>query len=488
MPRRPQDRTARAPIKGPQVKRPQVRGALIFIGIAYSAIAAAYAITIPLGQAPDESAHLPYVTYVAEHWRLPVFRAGEGSYEYHQAPLYYAAAAPAYLLGRAIAPTRAYIAVRLLGMLLGFAVICMTYLLARDLCPEQPWLAVGAAGFVAFLPMHVALSASVTNDIAAELPFAAGLWQLVIAAREGWSRRRALIVGVLCGLAVLVKSSALILLAIAWFALALQVRQEGARRVLARAGEVTAAAVVVCGWWLARNQALYGDPLASGAFMKAFASNRPTPGSLIGPSLSAFNYVLWVIGWTFASFWGVFGNMNVFLPTSRVYAPLAALTLAALVGAALIAREYQGWDGWRKRIAWALLAAVALVVASFVRFNLSFFQAQGRYLFLALPVIAIVLVGGWGRLFPSAWRAVVYTLICAAMLVVVVAVLPGKETWEAPKNLRWRPWWCRGPVVAVVIAADPTAASQTGRDLFRGRDSRGLKTTRPSRRHTDVTA
>jgi len=429
MPRRRQGRKPRPRVETRPRPRSRVREVLVFIGVAYAVIAAAYAITIPFGQAPDESAHLPYVAYLAEHRQLPVFQPGQGSYEYHQAPLYYAAAVPAYLVGMAVAPERAYVAVRLFGIVLALGVIYLTYLLAREFYAGQPWLAVGVAGLVAFLPMHVALSASVTNDVAAEAPFAAGLWQMVLGARDGWRWRRVLTVGVLCGLATLAKASGLILLPVAWLALVLEARQEGTRRLVVKLLGLTAASLAVCGWWLVRNWARYGDPLAFTAFMQAFASG-PRPETLIGQHLSAFNYVRWVVEWTFASFWGVFGNMDVFLPTWGFYMPLAVLTMAATAGAALEAREHACWEPWRRRAAWALLSTLALVGASFVRFNMSLFQAQGRFFFLALPVIAMILVAGWGRLFPRSWRATAYALLWVALMALAAAALPG---WILPQ-------------------------------------------------------
>jgi 4-amino-4-deoxy-L-arabinose transferase-like glycosyltransferase len=409
-------------------RRPDARGALVFICIAYAVIAAAYAVTIPFGHAPDESAHLPYIIYIADRGTLPVFHPGAGSYEFHQAPLYYVIAVPAFVIGRALGPGREYVAVRLFGILLGLLAICSTYLLARDFCPARPWLALGSAGFVAFLPMHVALSASVTNDIAAEAPFALGLWQMVAAMRDGWRWRRVVMVGIACGLAALMKSSGLALLPVAWLAAGMGPRESGWRPRLLRIAALTAVTLLICGWWLARNWRLYGDPLAWRAFVQAFA-NRPHPASLIGENLSPFNYVMWVTGWTFASFWGVFGNMKVFMPTWGTYIPLTVVTAAALAGLALELGEARAWEAWRRRAGWVLAMAVLLVAASFVRFNVTFFQAQGRYLFLALPVIAMALSTGWGRLFPTGLRSAGYTVLWLGMMALSALALPA---WVLP--------------------------------------------------------
>jgi 4-amino-4-deoxy-L-arabinose transferase-like glycosyltransferase len=290
-----------------------------------------------------------------------------------------------------------------------------------------------AAGFVAFLPMQVALSGSVTNDIAAEALVAAGLWQIVVAMRAGWSWRRIVTVGASCGLAVLMKSSGIVLLPVAWLALLLGGGESGRSSTPARTGArlaaLTAAALLICGWWLARNWRLYGDPLATRAFVEAFASTRPTPESIMARyHLSGISYAIWVIRWTFASFWGVFGNMRIFMPTWGVYVPLLAVSLAAAGGLVRELREARAWEAGRRAI-WPLALAVILVLAAFALFNVSFFQAQGRYLFQALPVMALALVAGWGRLFPAPARDVGYTVLWLALMALSALALP---VWVLP--------------------------------------------------------
>jgi len=460
MPSRRKTRRPRAAPRGLTKERARPSGAvaatLVFICIAYIAIAAAYALTIPFGQTPDESAHLPFVAYIAEHGHLPVFSPTQGSYEYHQAPLYYAMAAPAFLIGRAVAHDNAYLAVRLFGIVFGLCAIIFTYLLARELCPARAWLALAAAGFVAFLPMQVALSAAVTNDVAAEAPVAAGLWQVVVAMRDGWRWRRVVALGALCGLATLMKSSGIVLLPVAWLALTLLLaaqpssaailgrrdacptarnRDDGGRGArfagpAARLTALTVIALFVCGWWLARNWRLYGDPLATRAFVEAFGTSRPTPGSIMSRyNLTRLSYAIWVMQWTFASFWGVFGNMRVFMPTWSVYAPLLAVSAGAAGGLARELGDSRGWEAWRRQAIWPLALAAILVLAAFALFNVSFFQAQGRYLFQALPVVAVALVAGWGRLFPTSARSAGYTILWLALMALSALALP---LWVLP--------------------------------------------------------
>jgi hypothetical protein len=54
--------------------------------------------------------------------------------------------------------------IRLLSVLLGAGTVYFTYRLALELMPEQTGLALAAAGFAAFTPMFLFISASVNND------------------------------------------------------------------------------------------------------------------------------------------------------------------------------------------------------------------------------------------------------------------------------------------------------------------------------------
>jgi len=399
-----------------------MRAALIVIVLIYLALGAWYAAAIPFGQAPDESAHLVYVQYLAKEHRLPVFRpVGAGGYEFHQPPLYYALSLPAYLAGGRRA-------VRLFNVVLGLGVILFTYLLCREIFPDRPWRAVAAAAFAAFLPMHLALCASVTNDVLAEVIFTAGLWQMVRGLRVGWSPRACAAVGALAGLGLLTKSATAPLLVVGWLAVA-RSRRAGWRVAARDIGLMTAAAVVIGGWWLVRNQVLYGDPLAGRAFLEAFR-DRPTPaGQMAKYGLSLALYLLWVKGWTFASFWGVFGTMNVFLPTG-VYVALGAFSAAALVGVIARLARWRQLEAWQRQALLTLGFAALLVGLLFVRFNMSYFQAQARYLFPVIGVLAIGIVSGISALVPRPARTAVAFLPGVVALVVALAALP---TWILPQ-------------------------------------------------------
>ena len=57
---------------------------LLVILIAYLAIGAAYAISTPPWQSPDEPAHYNFIKYIAEHKSLPILEPGDYDQAYNE--------------------------------------------------------------------------------------------------------------------------------------------------------------------------------------------------------------------------------------------------------------------------------------------------------------------------------------------------------------------------------------------------------------------
>jgi len=411
----------------------------------YLAIATAYALVLPWGDMPDESAHFLYVDYLLQERSLPVFTSGGGNYEAHQPPVYYLAAAPVVGLVRAAGKGVAAQgrAARLLSVLAGAAVILLTYRIFRRAAPGRPELAELAAGVTAFLPSHLLVCAAAGNDALAEVFFCAVALALVaMAEREpGWRELLALGVGI--GLAVLTKVSAIILLGVAPLGLIVASRywdRDRWARNAARACAIVLGAALVCSaWWLLRNQHLYGDPLGAKRFVEIFTRDRPGPAYFA--KFGRFVYPQVLALWTFKSSFAVFGAANRFLP-GWVYAVWLGVWLVAAAGAAR-----SGWRWVRERraegatvvAAVVLGAEMVLVVAAFLRFNAVFFQAQARYLGLA--------VAGWTGLLALGlveWVPRGRALLVARVLTVVLAAAAvlalahgGEHVRSAPVTLAW---------------------------------------------------
>jgi len=376
---------------------------LIAILCLHFALAGVYWHLAPYGSPPDEGPHGYYVeTLLATH-RLPVFDASDrANYEAHQPPLYYVLGMPFHLVNRD--------AVRFLSMILGALSILVIYRAVNTHFGEQT--ALGAAGFVALLPTHVMLSSMVSNDILAELIF--GLALLLMISRP--SVRNSIALGIILGLGLLTKTTCILLFPAAVLAFIFV-----QRRSLKHVAGIFGISLVIGGWWLVRNQMLYGDFLAMNQFIQAF-QHTATPEYWQQHGYSGPMYWVLVGVLTFASFWGVFGHMNNFMPF-WVYVGLAAATLAVKVG---------WFRNLRKPPVGRVLAlygfVMVLVVLAFIKFNLSFFQAQGRYLYPAILPMSVFWVLGVGSLLPKrihSWTPYVAMAIPLAAQIPALITLGG---------------------------------------------------------------
>lgn len=424
--------------------------------LVYLLLAGAYSVVTPAATPeqhnPDENAHMQYVQTLASG-HLPVFTDVLHGYENHQPPLYYALAAPVYLAAYGRGEATATRAVRWVSILLGALLILAAYGFARTAFPGEPWLALGTAAGVGLLPGNVALSASVTNDALTNLVMAVGLVLLakLVTATEPKERPRwALWLGAALGAGIWTKTSTLVLFPTVLLACYLL-----AARSLTTAAQAARAAGLACGLgallglpWLLRNQLLYGDPLAQHLFVSAF-SNTAQAGdiarTLYGGSL--VSYLGAVAQWTFASFWGGFDSMLLFWgqdprthrhsnergaysflahPPPTPYTVLALLCLASALGLFRARGRRAAVTPPQNVLLAAFAVLTALTGLVFLRFILTFFQAQGRYWYPALLPLAFFFVLGWRGLLPRpAWFPAFVGLFAMGLLALNLYTLLG---------------------------------------------------------------
>jgi len=392
---------------------------LIFIVCIYLFIGGLYAVYTPAWQAPDEPAHYNYVRYLAENGRFPVLHYGDYPhayleqikaarfppdmpvesirYEFWQPPLYYVLATPVYrLFGGALIP------LRLLSLAFGAGVVVMAYAIALAWRPGDTTLALGAAAFVAFVPMHLTMMASVNNDALAELLLAAVMLRLMRLTVQPADRGQAvfrpsdlIITGLLLGLGLVTKATVYVAIPLALVALALSVRRPMwlGRAALALFGPALDLAIP----WYVRYLAVYGWP--------DLLCTRNHAAVVVG-QLRTADYLA-AVGWvvylkdlvttSFHSFWGQFGWMAVPMD-GRIYLGLGLLSALMVVGCGLAVWGGRGLEGRPKgglrsktgRLVGLWLAFTSLM---YLYYNLSLVQFQGRYLFPAL-----VPIGLWGVL------------------------------------------------------------------------------------------
>jgi 4-amino-4-deoxy-L-arabinose transferase-like glycosyltransferase len=255
------------------------------------------------------------------------------------------------------------------------------------------------------------MTAAANNDALTEVFIGLGLWLLaraVLAADGG--RREWPLLGLTLGLGFLTKLTAYPLAGLVAVALLLVTRRHAwpVKRLITAGLQVYVPAIVLGAPWWVRNLVVYGglDFLAT-AKHDSIVVDQPRTAELLaqwGVPLYLRNF----FQTTFQSFWGQFGWMGVVMD-QRVYQALlvySAGLLVGLVGAAVMFRR----SGKRLRpeqADWLVLLALAvfLAILVYLYYNLTFVQFQGRYLYPALPVLALgaaVALRQWAR-WLTAW-------------------------------------------------------------------------------------
>lgn len=371
-------------------------------------------------------------------------------YEAHQPPLYYLLSAPVYKLVAQASLRVRVLALRGVSIVLGLVLGYLVYQLAAAAVPSRPILWPASAGFALLIPMQTAIAASINNDLLAEV-LATGTLAYLIRSREQLRPRGAAMVGLLCGALLLTKLTVYVFVAMAlgWLALRCLTAPtwRGRREALGSlciSGFVTA---LVSGWWFVRNGLVYGwsDPLASTRHAEVVVGQAQW--AHYGPA--AWIYFTTTV---FHSFFAQFGWMTIVVD-DLTYGLFGALVVLAIVGLMLrpIDRgtgsdgmesvgaapfdgaqdERPGWSphvsvrpepvegrsvsdpssgetgagmGGAVKVLFAL--TMLAVVGQLLYYNLSFIQAQGRYLLPAIGPIAILLAIGWAQLGDGAgaWR------------------------------------------------------------------------------------
>ncbi len=435
-------------------------GAVLLV---YLALAALYAIRTPDWQAPDEPAHVNYIRQIAEEGALPVLEEGDWQqayqeeltargfdpallgrldtvqYEDHQPPLYYLLQAPIYA-----ATGGDLTALRLVSVVLGAGVVLAAWAALRALFPERPALALTGAAFVAFLPQHLAILGSVSNDPLAEL--IVGLTLLVSARYLRGEARGAspALLGALVGLALLTKTTIYFLGGVAVIAVLLRWRREhwpwqtAARHLAA----MLIPSLILGGVWWARNLSIYGGIDFTGLDRHDEVTvGQPRTAEYIDEVYggSVARYLEAYARTTFRSFWGQFGWMALIMPR-WAYAAFGLFSLAALAGAA--------WFVWRARWPGALSGpqrdglivyalALGFVLAAYLIYNVTFVQFQGRYLYPALiPLALLVAIGlaGWAQALPPVARGLapvvlMFALAAFALYALERIIVPNLPAW-----------------------------------------------------------
>lgn len=432
---------------------------ILIIGL-YVVLGIAYAVYTPTWQVPDEPAHFNYIADIASTGRLPTLDPGDYpaeylekikaeqfppsmsidgiDYEAHQPPLYYLLATPVYMATARLPTNIQVTTLRLISVVAGAVLLYLVYQIVQVIFPDDETLALTTTSLVAFIPMHITMTAAVNNDTLAEL-FIAGILLIGLLRLNGqFSRSRFVIMGgALYGLGLLTKTAVyptIVILLLADFGywwMAERRRLSPPWRTLFLLGGI---AVGVSAWWFVRNAVVYGG-------LDIFGLERHD--AVVGGQYRTSDWIAdhgWTAYWdrawnfTFKSFWGVFGWMGVFMD-QRIYIGLMVLTAVAVAGFGVFlirARRDSARLSRRQRASLGMLAvSLILTLSTYVWYNLTFVQHQGRYLFPALVPIALFAALGIREVTPRA----IWPLLPAVLIVGLVALDVISLVWFIIPNL-----------------------------------------------------
>lgn len=236
------------------------------------------ALTFPPLQAYDGFSHFSYIWFMAEHWRVPLATTG---WEFFQPPLYYWFMAAVW---DGLAPVDPMMRLRvgtLVIALLGLSLAFVSVVAVRRTLPNDRLAQLMALGLMLFVPVHLYTAGFLGNE---NLTAVTSAWAiggtLALLARP--TTGRAVLLGLLLGVAMLTKFTGVVVVAGALGTLGLRAilrrdRRERDARLFVIAGAVM---LVLSGWFYARNVMVYGTPfkMSRETFMLQRYENVQTRG------------------------------------------------------------------------------------------------------------------------------------------------------------------------------------------------------------------
>ena len=251
--------------------------------------------TFPPPNGYDFVDHWGYIDWIAKHGTLPDIGL---NYDAYQAPLYYVIGS---LLERAGAGPAG---VRAMTIVFSIARLCLLWAALEAFLPGRRRARLLALALAVLLPTAVHLDAMISNEALLGLISLATLIAMPRLMRADSSWRAPVVVGLLCGVALLVKVSATVLLVALVIAFATLALQAGPDRfsILRRAARTMAIVfgltAAVSGWFFVRNQMRYGKPMPFSYDSIAKAEQEPiekipyldrrTAGFFVGGSTAIF--------------------------------------------------------------------------------------------------------------------------------------------------------------------------------------------------------
>jgi hypothetical protein len=351
-----------------------------------------YAVLNPPFGSPDELAHYEYVRALGSG-------AGDRGVESHQPVLYYALMVPAYWLTAGAAPETQDLAIRLASLPFLLGVVLFTWLAARRMAPGKPFVPVVAAALVGLHPQLAYIGASANNDNAANL-MGAVLTYLVVQLLSGDVSRRTIFVMIFAVGASLVTKGQILPMA------ALSLLMGFGAALAAGSGEVRWA-LTTAGGLLAIAGALLLRTSGGAATLTDSSGVLSVVGELPKAQGLADQSGAGSLAFLFGSLWASFVVDSVQPNPVWYLGPTAVVVLAAVGHLARLAAPVRPNTAVSLHPIILRLALGSMVVGCLVAVYLRYLDSfrapfpyahetllQGRFLFVALPALALLVADG----------------------------------------------------------------------------------------------
>jgi 4-amino-4-deoxy-L-arabinose transferase-like glycosyltransferase len=352
-----------------------------------------FSIFTPTFYAPDEQSHFKYVKYLAENGSFPVqiSRTDDptNDWEYYQPPLYYLSAIPFYLLSQNLSSQEA-IAVRVIrsfSVLLWGITVLFTFKFIERMSVDDYFIKLFVMSMVSLLPTYAFLSSTINND---NLLTAIGSIILYLGVLQKLSLRNSIFIGLLLGLALLTKLTAVVYIAFIMLMWLIRLITKMYNWSAIHHFVLTMMlALIIWTPWAWRNWSVYGSATA-----EEIANVVHYWESIFQACLDAMYYMQ-------RSFWAVSGIKN----NVRFFYPIFGMLIFcfALVGwfYGLVAKKEKltVFVGKNPNTLIVLALTILVNLSLVFRFGMLYAQWQGRFLFPLLAPISLLLAIGL-RVFP----------------------------------------------------------------------------------------
>ncbi|PJC76062.1 hypothetical protein CO010_03580 [Candidatus Shapirobacteria bacterium CG_4_8_14_3_um_filter_39_11] len=373
-----------------------------------------YLFKVPIGQTPDEPAHLNYIKHLAIFGSLPDYNFSGVA---HHPPFYYLILTPIFILFKNIYVLRGfYIVFSLLNLLVIKKIVELiipSEKLKRD-------LSLGTAIFCSLIPMYNFMAIGVNNDSLACLLGSLLIYYSVLSLNRFFREKEYLLWSLVFMAAIFTK----IILWPAVFISGLTVLFTQKKQKYYTLLCFLLSFIGLC-FWFYRNVSLYGQWDILG-----WEELKKVEYMLLGNRLIYDHPRQWLV-LLFHSFWGIFGWFSIYLPLVA-YSLLRKATFLLILPFALFIINFFIISKRKEKLSSLLFFSFfILTFVALIKDNLTFFHPQGRYLFPMLSFIGFYYTAGLFQiskyiskyLFKVYRNFVFYTILVVPLLILNIVSL-----------------------------------------------------------------